>query len=169
MSLARIEQSSESEGIKLKKKPLKPIIISSIQLCDRMARRKKINIQVSCADSIMGSINSNLMEQAIINLIENAIKCSEQESSIRVACKIIEDNINITVTDTDIGIAQEYLPRIFERFYRVDKARSRELGGTGLGLAIMKHIAIAHGGKVDVTSTINQGSTFTIRIPGNNS
>jgi len=99
------------------------------------------------------------------NLIENAIKYNKPEGSVTVSAERKDGEILINVTDTGIGIPKESQPLIFERFYRVDKSRSRNVGGTGLGLSIVKHIAEAHNGKVEVKSEPNVGSTFTVRIP----
>ena len=101
----------------------------------------------------------------MVNLLDNAIKYSEPQREVRVVAAASGNEVTISVIDHGCGIAEEHLPRIFERFYRVDNARSRKLGGTGLGLAIVKHIAQAHHGQVTVTSAVGAGSTFTIRLP----
>ena len=101
----------------------------------------------------------------LINLIENAIKYNTAGGAIRINARIEQDAARIIVADTGIGIPIEDQPRIFERFYRVDKARSRELGGTGLGLSIVKHVVEAHGGQISVESRPNEGATFTVILP----
>jgi two-component system phosphate regulon sensor histidine kinase PhoR len=105
------------------------------------------------------------LEQAIQNLIDNAIKYSPEASVIRISVEKYEKELSISVEDKGCGIEQKHLARIFERFYVVDKGRSRKLGGTGLGLAIVKHIAQVHGGYVIVKSLFGVGSTFTIYLP----
>jgi two-component system phosphate regulon sensor histidine kinase PhoR len=110
-------------------------------------------------------MNAPLVEQAIINLLDNAINYSPAYSTISLKATSEANDIAIRVRDQGTGIPREHLPRLFERFYRVDKARSREHGGTGLGLAIVKHIAMVHGGRVSVSSTIGKGSTFTLHLP----
>jgi two-component system phosphate regulon sensor histidine kinase PhoR len=106
------------------------------------------------------------LEQAVGNLLDNAIKYSGEGAHVEVVVAGSNgDGLAIQVRDAGPGIEQRHLPRIFERFYRVDQARSRAMGGTGLGLAIVKHIAQAHGGSVAVASTPGQGSVFTIRLP----
>ncbi len=96
--------------------------------------------------------------------MDNAIKFNREDGSVRISHERgVRDRI--TVTDTGDGISPEHSKRIFERFYRVDRARSREMGGTGLGLAIVKHLARAHGGEVSVESTLGEGSTFVIELP----
>jgi two-component system sensor histidine kinase SenX3 len=102
---------------------------------------------------------------AIHNLIENAINYSPAETKVAVSTSIENGIITIAVADQGIGIPEAEVERIFERFYRVDPARSRETGGTGLGLSIVKHIINKHGGEISVWSSENVGSTFSIRLP----
>src|SRR5829696_4600939 len=109
--------------------------------------------------------DASRLEQMLINLVENAIKFSRRGGAVRVRHERGARDL-ISVEDTGEGIPAEHLTRIFERFYRVDRARSRELGGTGLGLAIVKHLARAHGGEISVRSVPNEGTTFTIELPG---
>src|SRR5689334_1515770 len=102
---------------------------------------------------------------AVTNLVENAIAYSGEDTQVSITLRQDDDWVEIDVADQGIGIAPHDVDRIFERFYRADQARSRSTGGTGLGLAIVKHIATNHGGRVDVTSTLGDGSTFTLRLP----
>jgi two-component system sensor histidine kinase SenX3 len=102
---------------------------------------------------------------AVANLVENAIAYSPDETTVRISSTVTNDLVEIAVADEGIGIAPRDLDRIFERFYRADQARSRVTGGTGLGLAIVRHIAVNHGGRVDVASTVGKGSTFIFRLP----
>ena len=110
-------------------------------------------------------MNPALLEQAASNLIENAIKYSEPGRTIRIEAKRENGHWNIAFTDEGFGIEAQHLPRVFERFYRVDKGRARAEGGTGLGLSIVKHIMTAMGGKVSVESAPGVGSTFTLSVP----
>jgi two-component system phosphate regulon sensor histidine kinase PhoR len=106
------------------------------------------------------------LEQAFINLMDNAVKFNRVGGEVCVDARRGGDGrVRVTISDTGLGIPSEDLPRIFERFYRVDKARSREMGGTGLGLAIVKHIIERMGGIVTVDSTLGKGSTFTVILP----
>ncbi len=105
------------------------------------------------------------LEQILINLVDNAIKFNKPQGEVSVSATVEDEQTIIRVRDTGVGIPAEHLPRVFERFYRVDKARSRELGGTGLGLAIVKHLTRAHGGEAEVTSTVGQGCDFVIKLP----
>jgi two-component system, OmpR family, phosphate regulon sensor histidine kinase PhoR len=114
---------------------------------------------------VMLHASQDQMEQVVINLVSNALRYTPRGGSVSVHTKKLGAAVMLQVSDTGIGIMQEDLPRIFERFYRVDKARSRASGGTGLGLSIVKNIVEAHGGEVRVTSEYNHGSTFTVIIP----
>ena len=105
------------------------------------------------------------LKQVLTNLLDNAIKFTPEKGVVRVSAECTGGRVTVAVQDSGIGIPAEDLPRIFERFYRVDKARSRELGGTGLGLAIVKHIVEAHGGSVVVASRPGEGSTFRFTLP----
>ncbi|WUR59522.1 ATP-binding protein [Micromonospora chokoriensis] len=102
---------------------------------------------------------------AVANLVENAINYSGEDTTVRVTLRGDDEHLEVAVADQGIGIAPTDVDRIFERFYRADQARSRATGGTGLGLAIVKHIASNHGGRVEVSSTLGGGSTFTLRLP----
>jgi two-component system phosphate regulon sensor histidine kinase PhoR len=133
-------------------------------MCERKATDKQVRIELSCADDLAASINAPLLEQAVVNLLDNAIKYSTPGSQVRIAATADAAEVVIRVQDEGCGIEAKHLPRLFERFYRVDKARSRELGGTGLGLAIVKHIVAAHRGTVEVQSSVGRGSTFAIRL-----
>jgi two-component system phosphate regulon sensor histidine kinase PhoR len=167
LSLSRIEQEGERNAIQLKTGFIQDVFQSAVQICRPKADEKKIAINLICEESLSAQVDPTLLEQAVVNLLDNAIKYSEQQSTIRLKADDTHSEIVISVADQGRGIAKKHLPRLFERFYRVDKARSRNLGGTGLGLAIVKHIAQAHGGRVSVDSAIGKGSTFTIHLPKN--
>jgi two-component system phosphate regulon sensor histidine kinase PhoR len=107
----------------------------------------------------------HLIEQAVINLVDNALKYSEVGAQVEVRGGLENQEALIQVRDTGCGIGQEHLGRVFERFYRVDKARSRNAGGTGLGLSIVKHIMLLHQGRTEVQSQLGKGSVFTLRWP----
>jgi two-component system phosphate regulon sensor histidine kinase PhoR len=129
------------------------------------AVEKRIELRLETEGHPQARANPLLVEQAVANLIDNAVKYSGEGDSVLVKVAEEEDHVLVSVSDAGIGIPEKDIPRLFERFYRVDKARSRELGGTGLGLAIVKHIAIVHGGSVSVESELGRGSTFTLEIP----
>ena len=165
LSLSKIEQGEESGDIELVIGRVKDVVDSAIHSCQQKADERKIHICTACENDVMAKMNPALLEQAVINLLDNAIKYSEPGSEVQVLASQFFDEVTITVSDRGCGITAEHLPRIFERFYRVDKGRSRKLGGTGLGLAIVKHIVQAHHGRVTVKSTPAVGSVFTIHLP----
>lgn len=165
LALSRLERDAEAEGIVRTETSLLPILESALQSCSRNAESKKIQVKLFCSEQLKARINPALLEQAVINLVDNAIKYSDVEKIVSVEGWQDHDQVKIKVQDRGHGIPQEHLPRLFERFYRVDTARSRAVGGTGLGLAIVKHIAQAHAGEVSVHSTFGEGSVFTISLP----
>jgi two-component system phosphate regulon sensor histidine kinase PhoR len=165
LSLSRIEQEDEEKNIKLKEGYVGDVFRSVMQICRSKAEEKNITIRPVCDEPISAKFDTTLLEQALVNLLDNAIKYSEPKSTIFLKAQQNHSDLRISVEDQGIGIAKKHLPRLFERFYRVDRARSRNLGGTGLGLAIVKHIAQAHGGNVTVESELGVGSVFTIHLP----
>ena len=132
---------------------------------DTQARKSQIALNVDIPETLEVFANYDQMEQVLINLLDNAIKYTPEGGEIRLTAERVASLVLCHVSDTGIGIQKKDLPRIFERFYRVDKARSRQSGGTGLGLAIVKHIVEAHGGTVGVESEYQHGSTFTFTLP----
>ncbi len=165
LALSKIERDAEHGEIVKTTSPVKPVLLAVAQTFAERAAKKHITIEVHCEDSLSASLNAPLIEQAVGNLVDNAVTYSHDDGIITIAAREEGNDIVISVTDTGIGIASEHLPRLFERFYRVDKARSRAVGGTGLGLAIVKHIVLAHKGAVSVKSELGKGSTFSIRLP----
>ncbi len=165
LALSRIEQGEEQEGIELRRTRLRPVFSNTLQACQIKAHDKQITLEMNCPDEIEININAPLLEQALVNLVDNAIKYSPEKGHVHFSAHREHSAIVIKVQDWGSGISQEHLPRLFERFYRVDKARSRKLGGTGLGLAIVKHIVQAHNGQIAVESSPGKGSTFTIQLP----
>ena len=163
--LSRIERGNDDQRIETDAEPLAQVLQVASETCEKKAQDKSIQIAVDCPCDLVAKINAPLLEQAVINLIDNAIKYSDAGATVHVAAMQEQSSAVIRVMDNGRGIAANHLPRLFERFYRVDKARSRELGGTGLGLAIVKHIMTAHQGFVQVESTVGRGSTFTLRFP----
>lgn len=129
------------------------------------AKRKSIHIESNVTEGVSAIADKDSLIQILFNLVDNAVKYSREGDKVLVSAERINEQTSISVTDTGIGIPEEDLPRIFERFYRVDKARSRESGGTGLGLSIVKHLTELMGGKISVTSEPGKGSTFTLLLP----
>jgi two-component system phosphate regulon sensor histidine kinase PhoR len=165
LMLSRIENESEGGALKRESARLQEILQNAVQICRPKADEKRIAIELAVEEGLAAMLDPLLLEQAVVNLLDNAIKYSEPERSVSITARTQGREIQIEVEDHGIGIEKKHLPRIFERFYRVDPARSRVLGGTGLGLAIVKHIAQAHGGRVTVESALGEGSRFTIHLP----
>jgi two-component system phosphate regulon sensor histidine kinase PhoR len=165
LSLSRIEKEAETEEIPLEDHPVRVVLARAVQACEGKAASRKIRLELDCAESLTGRVNPHLLEQAVVNLIDNAVNSSEEGKSVTVKAQEKEQDILIQVQDQGSGIERKHLERIFERFYRVDKSRSRKLGGTGLGLSIVKHIVQAHGGRVSVESRVGVGSIFTVQLP----
>ena len=165
LTLSRIEQEEEEGKVCLSLEPLQAVLQAAIQISAIRAAEKHINVVLNCPDGFQAYINPPLLEEAVVNLIDNAVKYSPPETTVKVEAEQTGEKVLIHVRDQGRGIAMEHLPRLFERFYRVDPSRSRKVGGTGLGLAIVKHIAQAHDGWVTVDSTLGQGSVFTLHLP----
>jgi len=165
LELSRIERDAEKHEIALAEGPIAPVLAAAVEVCRIKAGEKDVRIEVACEDDLRAVVNPPLLEQAVVNLLDNAVKFSPAGQAVRVEATRTETGVVIRVRDRGCGISGEHLPRIFERFYRVDKARSRKLGGTGLGLAIVKHVAAAHGGRATVESAPGEGSTFSIHLP----
>ena len=165
LTLSKIEKETEIDEIDFVNESITLAISNAIFLCKDKALKRSINIILNNDEEITFMHNSSLIEQAIINLLNNAIKYSDGNSEIKISVVKQHNDIVISVEDKGSGIPEEHLSRLFERFYRVDKARSRQLGGTGLGLSIVKHIALAHKGTVTVTSELNKGSIFSLILP----
>ena len=165
LSLSRIEEESESKAIVRENCRIQEVLENAVGDCSPKAQAKAIQLHLDCDADLRAWINSPLLEEAVVNLVDNAIKYSDPDKRVEIEARRDNGALLIRVADQGRGIDQEHLPRLFERFYRVDKARSRNLGGTGLGLAIVKHIAQAHGGQVEVQSTPGVGSVFSLRLP----
>ena len=165
LSLSKIERSEEAADLPLEPTPIKHVLEAAIEDCQPQAAERRIDVRLDCDESIQAVVNSPLLEQAVVNLLDNAIKYSEPGSPVSIVAGETPGEVTIAVSDQGCGVEPEHLPRLFERFYRVDKARSRKLGGTGLGLSIVKHIVQAHRGHITVASAFGEGSTFTIHLP----
>lgn len=166
LALSRIEQAEGMGDLPLERVGVADVFSAVIAECGPRAEERSIVIRVESPPGLEAEVNAPLLEQALINLVDNALKYSEPGGEILVGAAPAADGmLELMVRDRGTGIGAEHLPRLFERFYRVDKGRSRKLGGTGLGLSIVKHIVQAHGGTVAVESMPGVGSTFRVRLP----
>ena len=164
LTLSRIEQDEGYAGSVLRPSAVEPVILAAVAICAPAAQARNITIETRLEPGLQANLLPALLEQGIVNLLDNAIKYSAQGDMVLVESSGTNQEVRIRVADQGQGIPPEHHQRIFERFYRVDKARSRPSGGTGLGLAIVKHIATAHGGTVEVQSHAGGGSVFTLRL-----
>lgn len=142
------------------------VLEAAIVTVQAEARERNVNLFCDKIENVFVSGSRLRLEQAILNLLANAIKFNRPNGEVRVSATLDErQQVLIVIADTGVGIPSQDLPRIFERFYRIDKARSRQVGGTGLGLSIVKHVVERMNGAVEVESTLGRGSTFTLRLP----
>ncbi|AFG36743.1 HAMP domain-containing sensor histidine kinase [Spirochaeta africana] len=163
LSLSRIEEHGRE--LPRSEVSLAPLLQGVVDLTSHLSSERGIRVRVDNQGPAGLTANANLLEQALLNLVQNAIKYSPAGAEVVLRSRWQDSDAILEVQDSGTGIPQQDLPRLFERFYRVDRARSRQQGGTGLGLAIVKHIALVHGGSVAVDSTLGRGSTFRIVLP----
>lgn len=164
LSISKLESGDDqvtNERIRLDKMASDVVDMLSIH-----AKEKEITLHTSIdPDPVVIWGNPDRVEQMLINLVDNGIKYNKPGGSVTVKVFDNEKNVNLLVSDTGIGIAEEHIPRLFERFYRVDKGRSRSMGGTGLGLAIVKHIVMSMNGLIEVHSKLGEGTEFLVTLP----
>ena len=164
LALSRLERLQGAE-ILFENHHLSTLIQGAVNSCQANIRAKNIIVNIDCPEDLHAMVDPILMEQAIINLVDNAVKYSSENRPIAIIVTKNDLFIDIVVKDNGKGMDKEHLSKIFNRFYRADKSRSRHEGGTGLGLAIVKHIVQYHNGKIDIQSTKDKGSSFKISIP----
>ncbi len=165
LELTRLEHQSERGPVDRETVAVSSVIWAAVETCTGEAQEKGISISVHCPEELEFALQVSLIQRALTNLLDNAIKYSPPHTAVAVEARQDGGALVVAVRDQGPGIAPEHQARIFERFYRVDKSRSRKLGGTGLGLSIVRHAAEMHGGSVTVQSEVGQGSTFTLRLP----
>jgi len=162
LTLSELEERGTE--LQLENVDLNEVAEQMLKLFEQAARDKSLNLRLSAPQPLVLKADRFKLEQVFINLLDNAVKYTDK-GEVELALGREDGKAVIKVRDTGPGIAVEHLPRIFERFYVVDKGRSRQLGGTGLGLSIVKHIVLLHGGEVSVTSTPGAGTTVTVTLP----
>lgn len=163
LQLSEIESMRTDEQVS--PNSLKTIVDEVVQLLDPAIQKKNIHININIDEDLFINVNKYRIKQMFINLIDNAIKYNVENGSVLVVANKSNGTTNISVKDTGIGIPEKHLSRIFERFYRVDKGRSRNMGGTGLGLSIVKHIVQLYNGDIDIISEEGIGTEFIINLP----
>jgi two-component system, OmpR family, phosphate regulon sensor histidine kinase PhoR len=163
LTLARVESGEQRFDIQ----PVAPadLLQEAVQSFREIARAQNIELRVEDGAACLVGADPEAIHQVFSNLVDNALKYAASGGRIVLGARSVPQGVEFYVQDFGLGISSEHLPRLFERFYRVDKARSRESGGTGLGLAIAKHIVLAHGGAIRAESRLNRGSTFRFTLP----
>jgi signal transduction histidine kinase len=161
LDLTRLDQGTSDHTIT----PLSSLVAEAVEETRGLAKAKRLNIDSAIDEGI--HVQGRPWDLSLLarNLLDNAIRYTPEGGSVTIQLHRENGHARLTVRDTGIGIPTKDLPRIFERFYRVDKARARETGGTGLGLSIVRHVAETHGGSVSVDSQLGAGSTFTVMLP----
>jgi two-component system, OmpR family, sensor kinase len=162
MQLTRLDAGQES--IQRESFNLAAVVRETIQLIEPLARERGIKISADLHPAETAG-DAERISQVILNLVTNAIHYNAEGGTIEITTAFENNFAVLQISDSGIGIPPEDLPRIFDRFYRVEKSRSREKGGSGLGLAISKAIVVAHSGSIDVSSTVGKGTTFIVRLP----
>ena len=164
LKLSKIESQEEDNTITLIPQKLKPVLISAKNEIYDFVKKNENALLIKCPEKLIANIDSQLLKEALINLLENATKYGDKKSPLKI---MVEKGSKIEIHVENIGdpINKKYYKKIFQRFFRVDKSRDRKAGGTGLGLAIVKHISIVHGGEVQVKSLDNRVTRFTISLP----
>ena len=162
LDLARIEAN---RPLRMEEFALLEVVQSAVSDLQPKAVNKAIEVSMNVPNDLLVTADRDAIYQILVNLVDNAIRYTRPGGSATILAEGNEAGVSISVADTGIGIPEDEQARVFERFYRVDKGRSRESGGTGLGLSIVKHLVEAQGGKITVESTVGEGSRFDIRIP----
>ncbi|HOT61445.1 MAG TPA: ATP-binding protein [Treponemataceae bacterium] len=169
LTISRLEREG-GEPIERAQTSVESLIAGVVELCADAASKRGTSISLDIPVGLIVRLNPGLMEQAVANLLQNAIAYGREGGHVEISARVIEGaegqrDFEISVSDDGPGIPSRDLARVFERFYRVDRGRTRDRGGTGLGLSIVRHIALAHGGEASARSVEGEGSVFTIRIP----
>jgi two-component system phosphate regulon sensor histidine kinase PhoR len=161
------ELEEKGTTLELEELHLKEMVERILKIFEPRMKEKGLGLELHVKNTIPPIMaDAFKLEQALINLIDNAVKYTEK-GTIALSLNHTAGRVMIEIKDTGIGIPEEHIPRIFERFYVVDKSRSKRLGGTGLGLSIVKHIVLLHNGTLQVASPPSQGTTFSITLPTN--
>jgi len=163
LSLARIENAESRPAMVMT--DLRPLLENVAGLCEESARRRNLELEIDVPVDTRAPMHPPLFEQAVMNLVQNAVKYTHPHTVVTLAAFEENGTCVVEVRDRGPGIPRKHHDRLFERFYRVDKARSREVGGTGLGLSIVKHIAQLHGGNIEVRSVPDQETVFRLSLP----
>ena len=165
--LTLVKMDKSSPDLNIAQKSVNGLLEQILKRLTPIARKRNIEITYESKREVVADVDEVKLSLAISNLVENAIKYNHEEGKVRVTLDADHKFFYVQVSDTGVGIPKEFQERVFERFYRVDKARSRETGGTGLGLSITKNIILLHQGAIRLKSEEGEGAVFTVRIPLN--
>lgn len=157
----------ETGAIKIEKKRinLRPMVDEIFEQLEGKAKKRGVKLILNCSDEIIDvKADAQKIEQVLVNLVDNGIKYGNQDGKVTVFIEDRKKSYLISIKDNGPGISEKHLPRIFERFYRIDKSRTKLSGGTGLGLSIVKHIVQAHGSKIQVESKVDKGTSFSFKL-----
>ena len=165
LTLSRLENNNGDNSTELRRIDFNPIVEDVIEMLTNKAKLKDIALTYEGTENVILLAQEDQLKQIALNLIDHAIKYNTKGGRVDVKLGIINGRVVFTVADNGIGIPKEQQPRIFERFYRVDKGRSRDMGGTGLGLAIVKHLVSSMHGQVTLESEFGEGTTFKVVLP----
>jgi len=164
-TLASLEAPGQQRALRLEEQTALSVLRRAVEVCEPDAQAKGIAIRIRCPADLRARMHPGLIEQAVVNLLRNAIEYSEEGGSVEIDAQRRDGELRISVQDHGCGIPAHHRQRVFERFYRVDKGRSRRAGGTGLGLAIVKHITAVHGGRAEIASRTGEGTTVSLVLP----
>jgi two-component system phosphate regulon sensor histidine kinase PhoR len=157
----------ETGAIKIEKKRinLRPMVDEIFEQLEGKAKKRGVKLILNCSDEVIDvKADAQKIEQVLVNLVDNGIKYGNQDGKVTVFIEDRKKSYLISIKDNGPGISEKHLPRIFERFYRIDKSRTKLSGGTGLGLSIVKHIVQAHGSKIQVESKVDKGTSFSFKL-----
>jgi heavy metal sensor kinase len=165
-SLFAISRLDAGEALMTRERfDLAELVTSTADQMRLLAEDKQITMTCNAAERVEVEGDAGRVKQVVVNLLDNAIKYTGEGGTVNVSVGVADGNARLEVSDSGVGIPSEAMPHVFERFYRVDQTRSRQMGGAGLGLSIVKSICAAHQGRVSVESRVGQGSRFTVRLP----
>ncbi|MFY9574341.1 MAG: ATP-binding protein, partial [Blastocatellia bacterium] len=168
-SLLAISRLDAGEALMARERfDLAELVADTVEQMRLLADDKRITLSCSAGDAVQVEGDPGRLKQIVVNLADNAIKYTNEGGRVDIRVAAVDGKALLEVADSGISIPPEALPHVFERFYRVDKARSRQMGGAGLGLSIVKSICKAHGGRIGVESTEGKGSRFTVELPLDN-
>lgn len=163
--LLQLSEIENNRDVNMQVCSARDILENTIHSLEHIAAKQEVSLSLEAGEPLLITANPRRLRQLFTNLVDNAIKYNRRGGTVAVTAASAEGIMTVRIADTGIGIEEKHFERLFERFYRVDKSRSREMGGTGLGLSIVKHIVQLYDGEIQVESRMGEGSVFTVRLP----